>query len=237
MSRGRALVIAHRTCPLDAPENSLEGICVAAAHGADYVEIDVRRTADGIPVLMHDPLLWRTTGRRWPVRATSSALLRSVRLLANGEAVPFLADVLDHVPAGLGLAIDIKEPAAAPAVLAEVHRAGAGDRVLLWAQHGRAVRYLVQSAPGVEVALLRDTHTDRATTRLLRDAVDWGAAAVSVHQDALSDSLVDRAHQRGLRMYSWFQDRATQHDKIHLGLDGIVTDWVQEARRELGDQT
>ncbi len=132
---------------------------------------------------------------------------------------------------------DVVRTAAVGATPGQRHRAGAGDRVLLWAQHGRAVRYLVQSVPGVEVALLRDIQTDRATARLLRNAVDWSAAAVSVHQDALSDELVDRAHQRGLRMYSWFQDRATQHDKIHLGLDGIVTNWVQEARRELGDQT
>ncbi|MDH3707216.1 MAG: glycerophosphodiester phosphodiesterase, partial [Acidimicrobiia bacterium] len=46
----RPTVIAHRTCPLDGPENSLAGIATARELGADLVEIDVRRTADGVPV-------------------------------------------------------------------------------------------------------------------------------------------------------------------------------------------
>ena len=55
------VIIAHRTSPLDAPENSLEGIRRSAELGADYVEIDVRLTRDGVPVMLHDGLLLRTT--------------------------------------------------------------------------------------------------------------------------------------------------------------------------------
>jgi glycerophosphoryl diester phosphodiesterase len=58
-----ALVIAHRTCPRDAAENSIAGIREAAKAKADVVEIDVRLTSDGHPVLMHDPSLWRMTRR------------------------------------------------------------------------------------------------------------------------------------------------------------------------------
>ncbi len=55
-------IIAHRTCPRHATENSLEGIRKAAELGADGVEIDVQRTLDGVPILMHDKTLWRTAG-------------------------------------------------------------------------------------------------------------------------------------------------------------------------------
>ncbi len=61
------VIIAHRTSPRDAPENSLAGIARSAELGADYVEIDVRLTRDGVPVMLHDALLLRTTGRPWPV--------------------------------------------------------------------------------------------------------------------------------------------------------------------------
>ena len=229
----RTLVIAHRTCPLGAPENSLEGVRLAASVGADYVEIDIRRTSDGVPVLMHDPLLGRTTGRWWPVRATSSRRMREVRLRANGERVPSLADVLEQLPDGLGLAVDIKDAGAAPAVLAEVRRRNATDRVLLWSQRGRAVRYLAQAADGIEVALLRDTHDAAGDQRFLHDAVRWGARAISVHEGSLARDLPCRAHARGLRVYTWFQDLARQRGGVTSGLDGVVTDWVAEARREL----
>lgn len=233
MARHGTVVIAHRTCPRDAPENSLQGVRVAAELGADYVELDVRRSRDGVPVVLHDPMLGRTTDHRGPVRFTSSRRLRQVRLRAGGEALPFLADVLDQLPVGLGVAIDVKDASAASAVLAIVRRHAVADRVLLWSQKRRAVRYFAGAAPDAEVALLRDTRTARQEDRLLDDAVNWGAGAISVHQDAARPELCERAARRGLRTYTWFQDLDTQRSRSWSGLTGVVTDWVGEARREL----
>ena len=209
------------------------GIHTAASLGADFVEIDVRRTRDGVPVLMHDRLLHRTTDNWWPVWTVPSLRLRNVRLRADGEPVPLLADVLEQLPDGLGLAIDIKDATAAPAVLAEVRRCDALDRVLFWSQKGRAVRHLARAQVGTEVALLRDTHSPRADERLIRDAVRWGANAISIHEDALKRPLLDRARQRGLRVYAWLQDDPTRYDVAGRRLDGVVTDWVAETRRVL----
>ena len=230
------MVIAHRTCPRHAPENSLQGVRTAAQLGADYVELDVRRSRDGVPVVLHDPLLGRTTDHRGPVRAMSSRRLRGVRLRANGEALPFLAAVLDELPDGLGLAIDVKDASSARPVLAVVRRHAPTARVLLWSQKRRAVRYLADAAPAIEVALLRDTRSARQEERLLADAVSWGARAVSVHQDAARPDLCDRAAQRGLRTYTWFQDLETQRSRSWYGLAGVVTDWVGEAGDQLTRQ-
>jgi glycerophosphoryl diester phosphodiesterase len=229
----QTVVIAHRACPRDAPENSLQGIRMAASLGADYVEVDVRRTRDGVPVLMHDPLLRRTTDTWWPVWTVTSSRLRSARMRSGGEPIPLLADVLAQLPDGLGLAIDIKDATAAPAVLAEVRRRDALGRVLLWSQKGRAVRHLARAQPGVEVALLRDTHTPGADERLIRDAVRWGANAISIHEDALARPLLDRARQRGLRVYAWLQGEPAGYGDAGQRLDGVVTDWVAETRRLL----
>ena len=186
-----------------------------------------------MPVVLHDPTLGRTTDHRGPVWTMSSRRLREVRLRANGEALPLLADVLDQLPDGLGVAIDVKDASAAPAVLAVVRRHAVMDRVLLWSQKRRAVQYFAGAAPAMEVALLRDTSTPRQEERLLDDAVGWGArAAISVHQDAARPELCDRAAQRGLRTYTWFQDLESQTSRAWSGLAGVVTDWVGEA----GDQ-
>ncbi len=229
----QTVVIAHRTCPRDAPENSLDGIRTAASLGADYVEIDIRRTLDGVPVLMHDPLLRRTTDSWWPVWTVTSRRLRNVRLREDGGPVPLLADVLGQLPDSLGLAIDIKDATAAAAVLAEVRRCDALDRVLFWSQKGRAVRHLTSAQGGIEVALLRDTHTPKADERLIRDAVRWGASAISIHEEAVKRPLLDRAKQRGLRVYAWLQDEPARYDVVDGRLDGVVTDWVAETRRAL----
>jgi glycerophosphoryl diester phosphodiesterase len=229
----QTVVVAHRTCPRDAPENSLEGIRTAASLGADYVEIDVRRTRDRVPVLLHDPLLRRTTDAWWPVWMMTSSRLRRARVRAGGTPVPLLADVLAQLPEGLGLAIDIKDATAAPAVLAEVLRADALDRVLLWSQRGRAVRHLAGAGLGAEVALLRDTHTPRADERLLRDAIRWGATAVSIHETALERPVLHRAREQGLRVYAWLQGEPARYGAEGSRLDGVVTDWVAETRQVL----
>ena len=110
------LIIAHRTCPLHAPENSLEGIRRAAEQGADAVEIDLRVSLDQRPFLMHDNTMRRTTGFPLPLELTPAAIAQRQRL-SNGEPVPTLAAALDALPAGMRLAVDVKTPWAVVFVL------------------------------------------------------------------------------------------------------------------------
>jgi glycerophosphoryl diester phosphodiesterase len=225
-------IIAHRTLPLDAPENSLAGIRRAAELGADAVEVDVRLTRDGTPVLLHDALLLRTTWRPWPVSWATARGLKRARLRGSGERVPSFADAVAALPDGVGLAIDTKAPDAAEAVVAELRRQGRLGRARLWAQSERAVRWYAAHAAeeAVEVALLRDAHGPVEIHRFLADAVDFGATAVSAHQDTIDGAFIDRAHGLGLRVHCWFQDEVTQSRLAELPLDGIVTDWPVAAR-------
>jgi len=223
------VVIAHRTLAGGTPENSLEGIREAKVQGADYVEVDVRRTREGVPVLMHDPTLLRTGWR--PRRVRSMTLNDVARVkLRGGHVLPTLADALAQAADGLGFALDTKDPGAAPATLAAIHDADMADRVLLWSQHEEAVRHYVARAPaGTEVALLRDTRSRMETERYFDDAVALGATAVSVHQATLDDSVVGSAHQRGLIIHCWFQTLQVQAVKTSVPVDGIVTDWTADA--------
>lgn len=234
-------VIAHRACPRHAIENSVAGIIAAGEMGADLVEVDVRRTRDGVPVLMHDRSPRRTAGTRWPLRRLPSNRVAGLRLRGDGpgagDEVPTLAAALAVTPPGLGFALDVKDPGAGPATLGAVRAAGMDDRVLLWSQHEPVVRYCAKEAPGIEVSLLRDTSTPQATGRFLSEAVAWGARGVSVHQGVLSAELVGDAHGRGLTVYCWFQSLDAQEAALgaaaRFGLDGVVTDWVAEARSTL----
>lgn len=226
------VIIAHRTSPRDAPENSLAGIARSVELGCDHVEIDVRLTRDGVPVLLHDALLLRTTLRPWPVSWASARGLRRARLRRTGEPVPTFAEALAALPAGIGFAIDTKDPDAAEAVVAELRRQGRLADCLLWAQSEQAVRWYAAhaGAEAAEVALLRDALTPEAIVAFLSDAKAFGATAISAHQDSVDEAFIERAHDLGLRVHCWFQDEATQRAKAHLPLDGIVTDWPVEAR-------
>lgn len=108
-------LIAHRGGAATAPENTLAAIRQAAKNGADGVEIDVRVTSDGIPVLMHDASLKRTTNGRGKVTNTTLAEIKKLDAGSwhgaafKGEKIPTLAETMRLCARlDLDVVIDIK---------------------------------------------------------------------------------------------------------------------------------
>jgi glycerophosphoryl diester phosphodiesterase len=227
------MVIAHRTCPRDAPENSLAGIAMAAALAADGVEVDVRRTADGVPVLLHDRRLLRTTGRLATVAALPLAELRRVRLRGGGT-IPTLAEALSMIGPTMKIAIDVKDPGAGPAVVEVVRAHGLEARVLFWSQHEEAVRACADRAPELEISLLRDTRTPDQLARFLADAERFGARGISAHWSQISPGLAETCSRRGLSLYAWCKRERIEADKLAV-LRGVVTDWPAAARAAVAE--
>ena len=162
----RRVVIGHRGAAAEAPENTLEGFRLAIAQGADALELDVHRSADGVPVVIHDPDLRRTTDRSGPVAALTVAELQAAdagaRFTADGGRshpwrgrgvrIPTLDEVLRAVP-GVPLLIELKTAAAQQAVwrVIEAHDAVArcvpasAQDAALEAFRERAARYSASS--------------------------------------------------------------------------------------------
>jgi glycerophosphoryl diester phosphodiesterase len=227
------LVIAHRTCPRDAAENSLDGIRVAARSKADVVEVDVRLTADGHPVLLHDASLWRTTRTLRRIDRTPLADVRRLRLRGSRERVPTLEEALAALDDRQSIAIDVKDPAAADVVLSEVRNLRLEARAKFWAQSTAAVAHASAHAPEVEASLLRDATRPPDRQRFLDDAARTGARGISAHWSAVTPEFVDDARRRGLRVYAWCKSRRIDAPKVAL-LDGVVTDWPVAARAVVG---
>ena len=223
-------IIAHRTCPLDAPENSLAGIRKAAELAADVVEIDVRRTLGGVPVLMHDWSPRRTAGLPGSVRWYPLFLLRMRRLQGTAERPPTFAQALDALPDGLRMAVEIKDATAARRTLQIINEKHMASRVLMWSYREAAVRLFAQEAPEIESSLLRDDTDPEGVARFLSDAKTWGARGISAHWQAINPPFVAEAHQRGLKVYAWIRDLDSVVKKVACGMDGIVTNQPREVR-------
>ena len=140
---GNRLVIAHRGNAAHAPENTLESFDQAIALGADALELDVRVSRDGVPVVIHDPTLLRTAGRRDAVAALTAAELARADTGATftsdggatfpyrdrGLTVPTLAEVLVRFPK-TPLLIEVKVPEAAAALERALVASGAAGRTV-----------------------------------------------------------------------------------------------------------
>ena len=107
-------IIAHRGASADAPENTLAAILLAWQLVADAAEIDVLLTADGEIVAIHDETMLRTAGVDWAVATHSLAELKTLDVGSwkssrfKGERIPTLAEVLEIVPPGKRLFIEVK---------------------------------------------------------------------------------------------------------------------------------
>ncbi|HYC50216.1 MAG TPA: glycerophosphodiester phosphodiesterase family protein [Gemmatimonadaceae bacterium] len=130
------LVIAHRGNRIAAPENTLDALRQAVALNVDALEFDVRMTRDGVPVLMHDATVDRTTDGRGPLNqlslAEAQALNAGARQSAGAsrEPIPTLEQVFEAFPS-TPFVIEVKELAAAAATGAMVRRFGAEARVIV----------------------------------------------------------------------------------------------------------
>ncbi len=107
-------IIAHRGASAAAPENTLAAIQLAWHQGADAAEIDVQLTADGELVAIHDDTMLRTGGVDWAVKNCTLAKLKTRDVGSwkspqfAGERIPTLTEVLDIVPSGKRLFIEMK---------------------------------------------------------------------------------------------------------------------------------
>jgi glycerophosphoryl diester phosphodiesterase len=232
----RPLVIAHRTCALDAPENSVEGIRLAATLGADAVEFDVRRCRGGIPVLMHDAVPWRTARLPFsvlpplPVRAMSLGAFRRLRLRGGGHA-PTLADAVANLPPGLQLAFDIKDAGAMGGCIETVLENGLADRAMLWCQDPQAVALAGNRAPAVRRALLRYRAKPQNVRKYFDDAAAVGSDAVILRERLVTPAVVAAGKRLGLSVYAWVQSLQAHEPMLAAGVDGLITDWPAQARR------
>ncbi len=121
----RPEIIAHRGASADAPENTLAAIQLAWQQHADAAEVDVMLTVDGQIVVIHDETPLRTGGVDWPVSQRTLAELKTLDVGSwksprfASERIPTLAEMLDIVPPGKRLFIEVK---CSVAVLPELKR-------------------------------------------------------------------------------------------------------------------
>ncbi|MFF2330515.1 MULTISPECIES: glycerophosphodiester phosphodiesterase [unclassified Streptomyces] len=220
--------VAHRGDPYRVRENTLPSIRSALERGADAVEIDVRVTRDGVPVLLHDATLERLWGHDLRLDGLTHKELTEL----TGGGVPTLRDALLTAGAHRVL-IDLPGSTddSVPGIVGAVRACGAGERVYYCAGADAMLR--VRAAdPNAEIAL---TWTTLAPPRaVLLDAVRprW----LNYRFGLVDRDLTDRLHRDGLLVSAWTADTTrTMRRLVRHGVDSITTNRVDALRGVLGN--
>ena len=228
-------LIAHRGGAALGPENTLAAIEASFAAGADGVEIDVRRTADDVLVLAHDPTIERADGSRARVSELAAAQVRAL------VPAPALADALAAVPEDRLLVVELKghpweagydpsEPAARAA--ARILRAANHQRVVVSSFNPVALHVFRELAPGTTTAVLTAEAFDLGSN--LAAALEGGHDECHVPAKLLDEGFVAAAHDASRRVVAWTEDDAERlRAFVAWGVDGVICDDPRAARRAL----
>jgi glycerophosphoryl diester phosphodiesterase len=213
------IICAHRGSRTALPENTLAAFRRAVDEAADEIEMDLRLSADGRLVVVHDATVDRTTDATGAVADLTFEELRALDA-GDGEPIPSFEEVLDGV--GARLQVEIKAPEAVEP-LAELlrERPDELDRISPCCFDRHVVAELVRLFPTTRVGLISSAGSAENVAR----AVELGASRVLFGWPGTTRELVSRAHRQGLDVSVWPVNTAEQlRHALELGVDGCTTD-------------
>jgi len=227
---------AHRGYSAAAPENTMAAFRAAETAGADGIELDIQLSRDGIPVVLHDETVDRTTDGRGEA---ANFTLRELRWLDAGswfdpafagEALPSLEEVLLWAEDRLWLNLEIKAAAAGRAIL-EMLPSFPRARLLVSSFDHALLESLRRVHPKLPLGFLLDSYFWR---RAVGRAVACGAESLNPRHDRLSRHLLAACRRRGLAVYPWTVDDPRRVVRLRQqGVSGVFTNDPAAIRRVL----
>ncbi|MFE1409029.1 glycerophosphodiester phosphodiesterase [Streptomyces sp. NPDC058770] len=225
-------VIAHRGASSAAPENTLVSDEVARRGGAEYIENDVQPSKDGVPYVLHDSTVDRTTDGKGAVRDLTSAQLDALDAGSwfgpsyAGTRIPTLAAQLDDLRSrGGNLLLEIKGAHTrdeVATIVKTIRDHGMTDRVFVQSFEVDALKYTRELAPELPLGLLRGA-LDADPVALSKEL---GLASYNPSDDALSKrpGVVADLHRAGVAVMVWTVDGPARWQALEAGgVDGIIT--------------
>jgi glycerophosphoryl diester phosphodiesterase len=227
------LVFAHRGASATAPENTLAAFRLAGTERADFVELDVQETADGVVVVAHDSDLMKVARSPLKIWSSSAAQLRTVDIGSYrspayaDQRVPTLAEALAACRGVTRVDIELKDyghdQRLEQRVVELVEAAGMQDQIVTMSLSGRMVARMKELRPRWTSGLL----VARALGRLSALPVDF----LAVESKMATRGLVSAAHAAGKPVYVWTVNDAQHMIRlVGLGVDGLITNHPALAR-------
>jgi glycerophosphoryl diester phosphodiesterase len=229
----RPALICHRGLAGWAPENTLAAMREAISRGAQFAEVDVRRSVDGVIVLMHDETVDRTTDGQGRVDELTWDEISKLDAGSHfspvfvGEPVPTLDEALALVASStVTLVLEVKQPSRYPGIALQVAdvlgESDLHDRVVVVSFDHDWLNRLGDLMPAARVGYLQ-VHPG-IPRRMSGDGV------LDVHWSGvlLDPTLIRRAHRQGHRIWVWtVNDARLMRLLVWLGVDGITTDYPE----------
>ena len=217
------LIIGHRGASADAPENSMAAFALAAEQGADGIEIDVRLSADGWPMLMHDERVDRTTEGSGAISELTFEQCQAMDP-GDGGPIPSLDQVFEMFGRSLLYNVELKsmswgDDGLVAAVADRIESHQLEEHVLVSTFNPRLLRRCKSQMPRrIAIALLRAPGPYKYTYLIADGQADHP------HCSMIDENYMDWARKRNYRVHTWTVDDPAEAQRlVALGVNGIIT--------------
>lgn len=229
------IAIAHRGSSSEAPENTLASFRLAKELGADYLELDVQLTRDGVPVVFHDDVITRTTNSKH-AHAISDVDLADLRNLDAGswfgpefagEKIPTLEEAIKlALELNINVMVEIKTGNWSDANIVqtswEVLKRAPSEylqkSILLASLSASILRIVKQTAPHQQLISVVESGLE------FEEHASIGAQIVALNHELVNKNYADRVHARKQKLWAWtVDDLAVVRHCISLGTTGLIT--------------
>jgi glycerophosphoryl diester phosphodiesterase len=257
---GPVLNIGHRGASAYAPEHTFASYDLAIEQGADYIEIDLQMTADGVLVAMHDKTLNRTADapegvpERYCRGLVSKKTLEQIKMCDvgswfgpeyAGEKIPTLEEIFQRYGTSVNYYIETKNPEAAPGMEEELLRlmdeygltepAEESWQVLIQSFSAESLMKIHEMNPDLPLIQLYWAGTSKSIQRDL-DAVSEYAVGIGPYKKDVDAALVEAAHEHCLAVHPYTVNTVEEMEAlIALGVDGMFTNNPDLLEGVLGD--
>lgn len=237
-------IVAHRGIPMEAPENTIASFQRAKELGADAVELDVRLTADKVPVVYHYYYLQENTSASGTIFNFTLAQLRDVKVFCknnpavNVGRISTLAEILEMFSGKIGFEIEIKGPEPeSPKIIGDILNQFKDfwHTFEITSYEPALLLELQKVCPGITVDLL----FPRSESWMGLDVVQYQAIhssrlaharAVHLHPGQLSEEVVDALRKQSIEIHVWdVNDEQTLQTIARFGIPRICTDYFERA--------
>jgi glycerophosphoryl diester phosphodiesterase len=213
--------VSHRGASALAPENSLLAVQLAATHGVDFAEVDVRLSHDGDLVVHHDADVRSSDGERVPITALSTAELSRLPL-GSGQVVPQLEEVLDVAGGRIGVYVELKASGTAQALGALLSRMTNVPELIVGSFSPALVAEARHAAAGVARSVL---FRRASVATMIETCRSVGATYAHPCRRPVTSAAIRRLHAAELQvMTPHTSDRAEAERFRDAGADFVASD-------------
>ena len=247
-SEQKITIIAHRGDSWYAPENTLAAVNSAWQKDTDAVEVDVYLTADNKVVALHDETTEKTGDKVLNVKKSTAEQLRQLDVGSwkdeefAGEQIPFLADIVETIPTGdKKLFIEIKGTGEAiPYIKEIIEESGKEDQIVIIAFNFETITGSKETMPNIPAYWLISASRDQEgnlqpiDTKNIATAKEHNLDGLNVNFRGISQELVEQSREENMGIYVWTVNEIPDLEQMaNLGVDGITTDRIDQARKVL----